>query len=316
MNGEAGAESSPGQGSTFWFTAMLAEGRARREHAPASAVARDELRARFGGARILVVEDNPINQEVAVDLLNSAGLATDTADNGRIALTKLSAGENYDLVLMDVRMPVMDGLEATREIRAREEWRTLPILAMTANAFDEDRRACELAGMDDFVGKPVEPPVLYAAISKWLSQRPPTPAGAPSESAKVSSATGQSGQSPQQLLNLLRQLPGVDVEVGIEMLGGKQDKYLALLGRFSDDHAGDAARMIERLEDGDAEGLRAIAHGLKGAAATLGLMAIAHTASELDATIRSQALEDVDDLRARIDSLAAAMSELLPALKH
>jgi PAS domain S-box-containing protein len=311
MNGEAGAESSPGQGSTFWFTAMLAEGRARREQAPASAVAGDELRARFGGARILVVEDNPINQEVAVDLLNNVGMVTDTADNGRIALSRLSSGKHYDLILMDVRMPVMDGLEATREIRARDEWRSLPILAMTANAFDEDRRACELAGMDDFVGKPVEPPVLYAAISKWLSLRPPTPASGAPQEAQASHGTGQQAA---KVLARLRQLPGLDVESGIEMLGGKQDKYVALLGRFRDEHASDPTRMMQRLEDGDAEGLRAIAHGLKGAAATLGMTTITQIASELDATIRSHALDDVDDLRARIDSLAAAMSELLPAL--
>jgi signal transduction histidine kinase/ActR/RegA family two-component response regulator len=184
MGGEVGAQSTPGVGSTFWFTARLKRGIATTS-AAADTDAADAacvLRQRHGGARILLAEDNEVNREIAQAMLQNLGLAVDTAADGSQALHK-ARSEGYDLVLMDMRMPDMDGLEAARAIRALPGWGSTPILAVTANAFDEDWRACEAAGMNDFIVKPIEHGALAVVLLKWMASRPVTdPQCATSES--------------------------------------------------------------------------------------------------------------------------------------
>ena len=169
MEGNAGADSTPGQGSCFWFTAWLGYGTPSQagDEAHDSGI---NLR-HHAGARILVVEDNEINREVASELLSGSDFVVDTAENGRIAVDKMSSAEQrYDLILMDVLMPVMGGLKATRAIRQLPKGNAIPIIAMTANAFEDDRQACIAAGMDDFAAKPIDPDALFATLNKWLNQ--------------------------------------------------------------------------------------------------------------------------------------------------
>ena len=169
MGGETGFESEVGVGSTFWFTARLEPGDELAGEMPATPSPPEKaIERHHAGARILLVEDDPINQELACELLKETGLYVEIAENGRQGVAK-AASVNYALILMDMQMPVMGGLEATAIIRKMPDRAWTPIIAMTANAFDEDRERCISAGMSDFIAKPVVPEILYQTLAKWLA---------------------------------------------------------------------------------------------------------------------------------------------------
>jgi len=170
MGGDAGVHSVLGEGSTFWFTARLAKGAPGVESGPSPAALTYEsvLLRDYPGRRVLVVEDEPVNRELAMALLEEAGLIVDLAEDGLEAVDRI-ARNRYDLVFMDMQMPRLDGLDATRRIRESTPARALPIIAMTANAYAEDRARCLAAGMDDFITKPIEPETLFGVCVKWLS---------------------------------------------------------------------------------------------------------------------------------------------------
>jgi len=208
MGGDIGVDSKPGQGSVFWISLRLevADTAAGTSAATAEQELPARLRARHGGCRILLAEDNALNQEVAQDLLHDAGLAVSVAEDGHQAVSLAQSG-GFDLVLMDVNMPHLDGLQATRAIRELPGCADLPILAMTAGAFAEDRARCLEAGMNDFVAKPVVPEVLYQALLRWLPAR--TPAIVPTP------GNGANGEQAQLLNRLHTLLAGDDMQASL-----------------------------------------------------------------------------------------------------
>ena len=169
MGGDIGVESQPGTGSTFWFTVRLGKATDQIVEAPAIAQenAETSLRTHFAGTHLLLAEDEPVNQEVSRGLLEDVGLVVDVAEDGAMAL-ELAKNNRYALILMDVQMPILNGLDATRQIRTLPGYEHTPILAMTANAFSEDRQICLDAGMDDHLAKPVNPDLLFETLLKWL----------------------------------------------------------------------------------------------------------------------------------------------------
>ena len=172
MGGEIGVDSAPGQGSIFWLTVRLGKaknGAGSPESTRVQGAAEVQLKARFAGARILLAEDEPINQAVSCSLMEHVGLVVDLAEDGRLAVA-MARKNRYALILMDMQMPNLNGVEATQAIRADSLNRETPILAMTANAFDEDRRACLDAGMNDHIGKPIDPLFLFEVLLIWLEQ--------------------------------------------------------------------------------------------------------------------------------------------------
>jgi CheY-like chemotaxis protein len=175
MGGAVGLDSTPGRGSLFWFTARLQRVAAPADPQPAHpqpGAAAQRLRRDFAGRRVLLAEDNPVNQEVMLSLLEGFGLVAEVAHDGLEAVAQAWQG-GFDLVLMDMQMPHLDGIGATQRIRQLPGLARLPVIALTANAFTDDRAACLAAGMDDFIAKPVEVDPLAERLLAWLARAPP-----------------------------------------------------------------------------------------------------------------------------------------------
>jgi len=294
MGGDVGVDSRPGAGSTFWFTAnlgisdqaapamldsMVQTAAAMRASADAALVMRT-----LKHARILLVEDNTFNQQVALELLEEAGASVCLANNGEEALDLLRQTQ-FDCVLMDVQMPLMDGLQATRHIRADPQLAHLRVLAMTATATSEDRVRCLDAGMDDFISKPIQPAMMYQTIASWLPARetPPPPARSRAAPAFKTTLAGD----PQVIdLSILAKLLGYNPE--------KVRKFAFKFLQTTQDGFGDIDAALAR---GDVHQVRELGHRIKSSARTVGALGLAELCHNLETLAPGEAADEAERAR-------------------
>ncbi|WP_141351883.1 PAS domain-containing hybrid sensor histidine kinase/response regulator [Zoogloea ramigera] len=268
--------------------------------------------SRLAGSRVLLVEDNDLNQQVALELLRQAGMRVDVAENGAVAVDRVRI-QPYDIVLMDLQMPVMDGLTATREIRRLPGRGGLPIVAMTANAMAGDRERCLAAGMQDHVSKPIEPARLWACLRRWL-----TPKTEPvAHVVQPAPAPAGGGEVPADLAPLA-DVPDLNVRDGVRNALGKESLYLALLARFVAGQRDFSAHFATALAESDLVSAERFAHTLKGLAAQIGAHTLGELAEQLESAVRIRAEAVVlvplqADVTRRLTALLAALEAALPA---
>ena len=284
------------------------------EHVMAAHDAAEAAAYDLTGLRVLLAEDNLINQQIAVELLEGVGVAVDVANNGREAVDKLSAtgGDmHYDLVLMDLQMPEMDGYQATTRIRADPRLADLPIVAMTAHAMAEERERCLAAGMRAHITKPIDPELLYRTLAQFY--RPGLAAAAPKPVSRSSPSDGP------------LEIDGLDVEDGLRRVSGNMKLYLSLLGQFVAQQADAVFAVRAGLECQDFALVERLVHTLKGVSGNLGAKTISRLAAELEGSLKKNrsvgslesALSALDDELARVieeirNSLTARTMETLP----
>jgi two-component system sensor histidine kinase/response regulator len=260
---------------------------------------------RVRGASVLLVEDNELNQLVAVELLRDAGFVVHVAANGQQALDCLDRGR-YDIVLMDMQMPVMDGETATRKLREQPRFADLPVIAMTANALDEDRQRCLQAGMNDHVPKPIDPAKLWQALVRWVRVH----RGLGLEGAPVDGASGADDH-----LALPQALPGVDMVVGLRRALGRPALYADLLRRFLQGQADWPGAMTEAFAGGDRLAAERMAHTLRSVADNIGAQGLAGHAHALEQALREGGGE-ASHLERLLRNAAEPLQALLDGLQH
>lgn len=307
---DAGLEyilAKPVQASQLYdsITAVLGED-ARKERAlEPEHVATESEFAGIQGAHVLLVEDNELNQEVSIALLNHAGLIVDLAEDGSVAV-KMVRQSDYDAVLMDMQMPVMDGLTATREIRKDPRFQKLPIIAMTANAMSSDRELCIEAGMNDYVAKPIDPEALIAALVKWIKPRDMSPAPAQRPDSNTEPGLAQ--------IQDIESVEGLNVALGLKHVLGRPALYLSILNKFVAGYKNAPAQINDALNAGDWNTAERFAHTLKGVAGNIGASQLQAESGQLEAAIKHQhSRESIDEHLVSVRALLSALIGQLEA---
>jgi CheY-like chemotaxis protein len=268
------------------------------------------------GARVLVVEDSEINQQIATELLQEASMIVAVAPNGQEALTALDQA-SFDCVLMDVQMPVMDGYTATRKIREDPRFKDLPVLAMTANAMPEDKAAALESGMNDHISKPINPQELYRAMLHWITgeEQPDTPSSGRSGPGTVGSTfPGSKKEAP----DLPSELPGIRINEGLERLNGNATLYLKLLNDLIAEYADCARDIQQKLNAGNLEDAGMLAHKLRGTANNLSAYELGESAQAIEEKIKAERAvteEDVGTLQTALTRLTDSVSQISDGLE-
>jgi two-component system sensor histidine kinase/response regulator len=276
--------------------------------------------AALRGTRVLLAEDNALNQQVATDLLADVGVIVQIADNGQIALQMAQdqpPSEPFDAILMDMQMPVMDGIASTLALRALPGWSSsTPIIAMTANAMQADRQRCLDAGMVDFVAKPVEPAQLFGTLLKWVKRDPNQ--GTSTASLPVAAWFGSSPASPSRASTLPQAIAGLDMQAGLRRALGKADRYAAMLRGFVADQGDADSQIATAVAANDTALAERLAHTLKGLAGNIGATLVRDQAEALEQLLRKHQIDEAMQLmpslqaalRAQIDAIGLALPPL------
>ncbi|MBF0516693.1 MAG: response regulator [Nitrospirae bacterium] len=264
-----------------------------------------EAMAKLAGARILLVEDNEMNPEIAIELLNQAGIEVVLAINGQEAIDTLAHDSMFDGVLMDCQMPVMDGYSATRQLRKNPAFQNLPIIAMTANAMAGDREKVLTCGMWDHIAKPLDVAEMFGTIAKWITPRNAEDSVAAAATAKTKI---EINTDERETIGL-PPLPGIDVTAGLATTMNNEKFYRRMLVKFHDSMGDFAALFAAARFDKDPNAAERAAHTLKGTSGNIGARAVAAAAAKLELACK----ENADD--AEIEAqLALTISELQPVI--
>jgi signal transduction histidine kinase/DNA-binding response OmpR family regulator/HPt (histidine-containing phosphotransfer) domain-containing protein len=280
----------------------------------------DQVRQQLSGARILLAEDNPINQEVAVALLQQVGLIVDIANNGDELLRQLDSSQKYDLVLTDLQMPLMGGDEATRQIRQDHRFNDLPIIAMTAHAMGAERERCLALGMNDYLTKPIDVDQLYAALIQWIPPR--TQLDGSSSNTVMKKGYGQSGSVLKEEVRAKTDqgvpdsLPGMEVRRALRQLGGNQKLFIKVVKDFRDQYTEIVDTLQANLTRGDIASAQMVVHTLKGLAGTLAASELQESATELNTLLKQgdkkRSLDRLMDFSQKLDVVLNSIARLLP----
>ncbi|MBF0455353.1 MAG: response regulator [Magnetococcales bacterium] len=267
----------------------------------------EDYQSLLSGAHLLLVEDNEINQQVARELLEQANISVVLAENGKEALERLEEGA-FDGILMDIQMPVMDGLTCCKKIRKDGRFVDLPILAMTANAMSGDRDLCLAAGMQDHIAKPIDPAALFSTISRWIKPANPqvTPPPAEREVKPEASPT--------------LDIPGIDTQSGLQRVGGNEETYRRVLAKFRSNQGEMGSAIAQALDREDRLAAERHVHTLKGVSATIGAMALHERAKELESAIKGSTKEGkvenlLQDTVEELSLICETLDERLPAVE-
>ncbi|MBF0495504.1 MAG: response regulator [Deltaproteobacteria bacterium] len=267
-----------------------------------------EVREDIEGAKVLLVEDNALNQQVATEILESVGLIVDVCNNGKEAVDAV-VGTNYDLVLMDVQMPVMGGYEATRLVRQKDRFKKLPIIAMTAHAMKGAKEECLAAGMNDYVSKPIDPAELFTVLARWI--QPGIRRGV-EETKKGLDQRRKQGE----MVELPAHLPGVDLAAGVERLQGNTRLYRQLLQDFADKYISVTEEIKTLLIGGDLETAERLAHTVRGIAGNISAKDAHAAAEQLETAIKTKQTEQYDRLILNLDLALKPLAEAIMSLKQ
>jgi two-component system, sensor histidine kinase and response regulator len=296
MGGSVGVDGKPGVGSTFHFSISCNVLSTFTSKSKTNISV--ELLNSIRGASILLVEDNEINQQVAVELLSSEGFSVDVADNGKIGCEKVEEND-YDLVLMDIQMPVMDGLQASVKIRENPEYSKLPIIAMTADAMTGVEEKVKSVGMDDYITKPIVMEQLWSCLSQWIK---PGERDLPEGYETIENSTDKV-QIPV--------IEGMDTETALNRVGNNSKLYRNLLIQFIEDYSDAPSRIRELVSTGKIDDAIREAHSLKGVSANLGAGELQAQMAEIEQKIKTD-----EDLKPSLESIEKVISGLVSSIKE